>query len=316
MDRLPPEHPPIKTEKADAIRHSRAKDAGRWLGAAALVLVVHGAGAYGLHTMSSATVAAGQETETAIVVEFAPELVAPPPAEQIADSVQPETTTEPIDEITPEVPEPVVEPQPEPAPAEEPIPDIVDAEKPEVVVPKPVEPIVQPEPKPEPVVEHKPKPKPEPVKPAKPKPVKEKKPVPDKKLPSKNAQKATESRQAVAPLMNGAEGSVAAAPKLGAFNEDIGRASQKWQAKLQSHMARHTKYLKRTMDRSTKGNVKISMLIDASGNVLSARLYAPSGNSTVDKLGVEAANRASPVPAPPPATAKAKQQVIVELSFQ
>jgi protein TonB len=169
-----------------------------------------------------------------------------------------------------------------------------------VAVPLPIE---KPEPKPEKKVE---KPKPE-----KPKPVqKVEKPKP------KKAEKAKETRQASAPRMDADNGARAAANRRGENNASAGVSSAKWTSKLQAHMARNVRFLQRKASRNSKGLVQVTFVIDPSGNVLSARLAGSSGDPTVDQMALEAARRASPVPAPPAAMAKARMPITLPLLFK
>jgi len=180
---------------------------------------------------------------------------------------------------------------------------VVEAEKPEVAVPLPVE---KPEVKPEP--------KPEPKKVEKPKPEKPKQPKVEKPKPKK-AEKAPETRQAAAPRMDADAGEKAAANRRGENSASAGVASNKWQAKMNAHMARNTRFMQRKA-RNAKGRVVINFVIDPSGNVLSVKLAGSSGNSEVDQLALEAARRASPVPAPPAAIAKARMPITLPLLFK
>lgn len=305
MTQLPPDHPPIKVASPDTPQPSFWRDTSRWLCAGILVLSAHAAGAYVVHITQEQDQPDGAEV-AAMVVELAPEPTAPL-EEQASEDAQPETAEAPQEEIEPEPeptppePEEVTPPEPEVQP-EEIVPDVVEAEKAEVAVPKPVE---KPEPKPEP--------KPKPKKVEKPKPEKPKK---VEKPKPKKAEKARETRRASAPRMDANDGAKAAASWRGQNNSaSAGVSSAKWSSKLQSHMARNVRYLKRRK-RDARGRVLISFVVDPSGNVLSARVASSSGDPTVDQLAVEAARRASPVPAPPPAIAKARNAVTLPLSFE
>ncbi len=300
MSRLPPEHPPIKNvASADSHHHSFWHDAGRWLGAGIIVLSVHAAGAYAVHMTRDEDQPDGAQI-AAMVIELAPEPEAPM-EEQVSEAPQQETAAEPEEQVEPEpVPEEIKEPEPEPEPEpvqepEEVVPDVVEAPKPEVAVPLPIE---KPEPKPEKKVE-------------KPKPVqKVEKPKP------KKAEKAKETRQASAPRMDADNGARAAANRRGENNASAGVSSAKWTSKLQAHMARNVRFLQRKASRNSKGLVQVTFVIDPSGNVLSARLAGSSGDPTVDQMALEAARRASPVPAPPAAMAKARMPITLPLLFK
>jgi len=306
MDRLPPEHPPIKNvASTDSHHHSFWHDAGRWIGAGIIVLSVHAAGAYAVSMNQDEDQPDGAQV-AAMVVEFAPEPEAPM-EELVSEAPQQETAAEPIEEPQPEpVVEEIKEPEPEPEPEvieepEEVIPDIVEAPKPEVAVPAPVE---KPKPKEE-------KPKEEKPKVEKPKPVKKiEKPKP------KQAEKAPETRQASAPRMDVDSGAKAVANRRGDNNASAGVSSNKWQAKLYSHLLRRTRSLQRQAGRGVKGTAQVAFVVDQSGNILSVKLARSSGNPTVDELAVQATRNSSPVPAPPAAIAKPRMPITVPIQFK
>ncbi|UWF58529.1 energy transducer TonB family protein [Brucella sp. 2716] len=303
-----PVQPPVKVARTDSYDHSFWRDAGRWLGAGVLVLSVHAAGAYAIHMAQEDNQPEGTEV-AAMVVELVPDLVAPA-EERVSEEVQPETTTEQPEEVQPEPePEPQPEAKAEPQQVQEPeevIPDVVEAQKPEVAVPLPVE-------KPQEKPEEKPKvePKPEPKKVEKPKP---QKPKPEKVKPKK-AEKAAETREASAPRVDADNGAKVAASKRGETSASAGVIWAKWTSRLQSHMARNARFLQ-GKSRNTRGEAHVAFVIDPSGNVLSARIAVSSGDPAVDQLALEAARRASPVPAPPAAIAKARMPITMPLLFK
>ncbi len=308
MNAPAPVHPPVKVARTDSYDHSFWRDAGRWLGAGVLVLSVHAAGAYVIHMAQEENQPEGTEV-AAMVVELVPDLVAPA-EERVSEEVQPETTTEQPEEVQPEPePEPQPEAKAEPQQVQEPeevIPDVVEAQKPEVAVPLPVE-------KPQEKPEEKPKaePKPEPKKVEKPKP---QKPKPEKVKPKK-AEKAAETREASAPRVDADNGTKVAASKRGETSASAGVIWAKWTSRLQSHMARNARFLQ-GKSRNTRGEAHVAFVIDPSGNVLSARIAVSSGDPAVDQLALEAARRASPVPAPPAAIAKARMPITMPLLFK
>ncbi|APY14231.1 TonB family protein [Brucella sp. 10RB9214] len=312
MNAPAPVQPPVKEARTDSYDHSFWRDAGRWLGAGVLVLSVHAAGAYAIHMAQEDNQPEGTEV-AAMVVELVPDLVAPA-EERVSEEVQPETTTEQPEEVQPEPePEPQPEAKAEPQQVQEPeevIPDVVEAQKPEVAVPLPVE---KPQEKPEEKPEEKPKaePKSEPKKVEKPKP---QKPKPEKVKPKK-AEKAAETREASAPRVDADNGAKVAASKRGETSASAGVIWAKWTSRLQSHMARNARFLQ-GKSRNTKGEAHVAFVIDPSGNVLSARIAVSSGDPAVDQLALEAARRASPVPAPPAAIAKARMPITMPLLFK
>ncbi|MFD1199631.1 energy transducer TonB [Brucella gallinifaecis] len=306
MDRLPPEHPPIKNVASpDSHHHPFWHDAGRWIVAGVIVLTVHAAGAYAVHISQDEDQPDGSQV-AAMVIEFAPEPEAPV-EEVVSEIAQQETVTEPEEQVEPEpvleeIKEP--EPEPEPDPVEEPeevIPDVVEAPKPEVAAPLPVE-------KPKPKVEKK---KVEKPKVEKPKPVRKvEKPKP------KKAERAKETRTASAPRMDVDSGARPVANRRGDNNASAGVSSNKWQSKLYAHLLRRTRSLQRQAGRGVKGTAQVAFVVDPSGNILSVRLARSSGNPTVDDLAVQATRNSSPVPAPPAAIAKPRMPITVPIQFK
>ncbi|ENT04592.1 energy transducer TonB [Brucella sp. 63/311] len=308
MNAPAPVHPPVKVARTDSYDHSFWRDAGRWLGAGVLVLLVHAAGAYVIHMAQEDNQPEGTEV-AAMVVELVPDLVAPA-EERVSEEVQPETTTEQPEEVQPEPePEPQPEAKAEPQQVQEPeevIPDVVEAQKPEVAVPLPVE---KPQEKPEEKPKAEPKPEPQKVEKLKPQ-----KPKPEKVKPKK-AEKAAETREASAPRVDADNGAKVAASKRGETSASAGVIWAKWTSRLQYHMARNARFLQ-GKSRNTRGEAHVAFVIDPSGNVLSARIAVSSGDPAVDQLALEAARRASPVPAPPAAIAKARMPITMPLLFK
>ncbi|MBB6261240.1 protein TonB [Paenochrobactrum gallinarii] len=304
MPKLPPEHPPIRPVSMDDTR-SGWWDTARWVGAGAIVLCAHAAGAYAVHSMQSEDVMDGTPP-AAIMIEFAPEPEAPV-AEEEAEAIQPETAEEvaeaepepelePEPEVAPE-PEPEPEPQPEPEPEpEEVIPDIVEAPTPEVAVPLPVKkPVERPKPvekkQEKPIVKRVEKPKP------------------------KQAEKAPVAKKSATPAVAANDGSKLAANRNGQSAGNPGISSDKWVSKLQAHLERQRRFLSRGMGSGAKGIVNISFVIDPSGQVLSARVSGSSGDVKLDQLALQTVQRASPVPAPPAAMAKSRMPITVPIRF-
>ncbi|OJY03695.1 MAG: energy transducer TonB [Rhizobiales bacterium 63-22] len=325
MKTLPPEHPPVGRPSSDTPQHSAWREAARWICAGLFVLAVHAAGAYVLQTVDDDQPAGAPVA--AMAVELAPEPMAPA-EEQVSDEVRPEMTEAPKEEEpTPPEPEktkqpdpqpqqaetpPEPAPQPDPKPvqqAEEIVPDVAPAPNPEVVAQKPEE-------KPQEKIEPKPDPKPEPKKVEKPKP-KPKKPKPEKprKPKPRKAEPAPASSRASAPHIDADNGPKAATNRRGQNSASPGVDSNKWLARMNAHMQRIRRAVQgRAHDAS--GRVVINFVIDPSGNVLSVRLAGSSGDPTLDRLVVEAARQASPVPAPPPALARARMPITLPLVFR
>lgn len=308
MKELPIDHPPVKGMKnGSTVEQSGGawKDMTRWLGAGAFVLMAHAAGAYALHASVPEMVPDG-EPPAAIMMELDPVPQAPeveedsvaPSAEASQNpdeaEVEPDEPVEQVEEVTPE--EPVEEPQEvaEAEPVEEVTPEVPEAPKPEVVLPKKVEQpkkVEKKEPKPE-----KPKEKPKP------------------KEKAKKTQKAEQTQAASAPQINAQNSSRVAANANRQSSASAGVSSAKWQSKVQAHLERKKRSAQRKL-RGEKGIVQIAFVIDATGNVLSARIAGSSGNPQIDQAALGAVKAASPVPAPPPAMAAARIPFQVPFKF-
>ncbi|RCS23755.1 energy transducer TonB [Phyllobacterium salinisoli] len=304
---LPKDHPPIQAHSSD-LQRTRWRDIALWGGAGAVMLVAHAAGAYAIRHLQPSVQPDGSPPP-AIMMELAPEPIAPAVEEAaLVPEAQPEDVTEeaveteqaeviePVEEIQPETaPEEIVreEPAEEVEKPEEPVPDVVEAPKPEVVVPKQ-----------KPKVVEKPKPKPKP---------KQEKPKVVEKAEPKKLQKPKPTKQAAAPQVDAKNGPKVAASRNSDTAGSPGVNSNRWQAKVQAHLNRQKRYLERRMP-GVAGTVRLTFSIDASGNVLSAR--GSSGNPALDQLAAEMVQRASPVPAPPPAIAKTRMSLTIPIRFK
>lgn len=314
-----------KYHRCEKSHHSESlrKDILLWGGAAAFVLMAHAAGAYILANMQSAGEVDGAPP-AAIMVEFA-ELAVSPDAENIAPVVQEETATE-IDaktdageehveteqkpEIEPEsetVPEALSETQPvEDLPEEQIIEEVV-AENLQVVVPLPMK---------RPEVEKKPEQVAEASKKETLNPKQEAKKIKPKKNQAKPLVKDKKARASAAPTVAAESGKEFAASRNGAAAGNSGISSVKWSAKLQAHLERQKRFVQRRSGGRGSGVAQLSFVIDAGGNVLSARIVHSTGNKQLDQLALDMAKRASPVPAPPPAIAKPRLPIMVPIHFK
>lgn len=313
------------------------REIGLWMAAGAFVLALH---AYVLFEARQwqPDDAPAEEAASAIMIDLAPMAVSPEavPTEmaELVDSMDvlsevpplgaAEPVTTPPDET---VPEEIVEEaapletemvQAEPLEAEpaetteateaQPVePEIVEELIPELVeLPLPEVAMALPTPKPE-VVEPEPEPAPKPVvrKPA------EKKPAPEKPVRKKTAQKKP-AQPAVAARASANDAPKQAAPRPTQGAKSSGESPARWQSRVNVHLNRFKRYP--AGERET-GAAAVRFSIDPSGRVLSAGLARSSGNAALDRAAVEMVRRASPVPAPPPAIARASLSLTVPVRF-
>lgn len=304
------------------------REIGLWAAASVLVLMLHAVALFQAQRWEPDDAPAA-EAASAVMIDLAPMAVAPEavPADvaelvestEVASEVPPTETTEaePVDEPLPKTVEeapPVenepVEPvetealelpqleqaepettEPEPEIIEESVPDLVEPPLPEVAMalPTPRPDVIEPEPDPKPAA---------------------KTPV-EKKATDKPAKKA-ERKPAVAAKANAEDAPKKAAPRATEGAKSRGESPARWQSRVNAHLNRFKRYPAGEKD---TGAAAVRFSIDASGRVLGASLARSSGNAALDKAAVEMVRRASPVPAPPPAIAKARMSLTVPVRF-
>ncbi|MBE1236514.1 energy transducer TonB [Phaeovibrio sulfidiphilus] len=183
----------------------------------------------------------------------------------------------PADDAAPDTP-PEEDAPPEPAPPEEPPP-----------------PPPEPEPEPEPRVQPPVEPKPEPA--ARPRPVK---PQPRAAAEPPRAAPAAPSAAAEAPAR-------APSPSPAVL--------QTWQGRVLAHLERRKRYPASARSRALQGTAHVAIVIDRSGQVLSAALRTSSGHAALDREAVELTTRASPLPAPPEEIRGSTITLVVPVQF-
>ncbi|MGJ4859482.1 TonB family protein [Labrys sp. La1] len=273
-----------------------------WTAAAAVMLLVHGAGiwvARDWHPIGPPPVG---NPEPAIEFDLAPPTTLPeaPPQETLAEA-QPEPTqetqTETVQPVEPEPAQPQTQ-QVEPTPVEpQQVPEQAPPE-PEPTPPEPIEPITPPEPVPEVVPDLPSKDKAEVILPAapkpQPKPKKEKKPAP-RKEPERQRPVVQPRPAVVAPRQQAVQ---ATAPRQ--QGSAMGDELAAWRRAVGTRVQRAAS----SMSVSGKGTVRVAFSVSASGQVSSPRLVGSSGNPSLDASGINAARRLGSLP-PPPGGAKA-----------
>lgn len=309
-----------------------------WASAAIIIVSAHVGSVWALNQLRPEEQAAFEAAPVAVMIDLAPEVVAPnatpdemvdlvesvetPMLETPPEEVEP-TETPPLEPVPPlqveqqpplEPVEPLpvevasIEPTPvEPVPLEsapvEPVPvEAVTQEPVEEVVPETLPevlpeialavPVARPE-----VIEPLPEPKPQPKPVRKPPPKVERKPPP----------KPSVSRQVTAE-----QAPKAAAPRPTEGGASNGVSPARWQSRVNAHLNRFKPF---PAGESAQGTASVRFTIDSSGRVLSASLSRSSGSGALDQAAVEMVRRASPVPAPPPAIAKARMTLNVPVRF-
>lgn len=270
----------------------------RWTASMLCVGMLHAGTVYAVVYWPREQTPAG-EPPAAVMVELAPEAVAPDvPEQQVAvgvlqdasdESTPTEDVKEPVEETEPE--EPIKEPEktePPPEPIEEPIveevkpendnPELIENDKAEAVLEAPAKP--QPEPE-------EPQEKPEEKEPER----EEKLEPPRKKPKPKPKPKSTQQAPTAPKPTDNKRAKVNAAPSSGTASA---ASIATWRGTVIAHLNR----LKRAPG-GRRGTSTVAFKIDRNGRVLSARLVRSSGNSALDREALALVRRASPVPRPP-----------------
>lgn len=258
----------------------------RWGGSLLLVLGAHAAVGVGMLSWRVAVEDAAAPP-AAVMLDLAPmPEVAPPEPTPTLESMLPE----------PEVlPEPVIEPMVEP----EPIPEV----QPEPPPPVPAEvALPEPPPKPKPKPKETPKPTPPKVERERPKPPAEVRPKTD--APPTQAAPST----AAAP-------SAAATPSPLPPAAHASNAMPTWKGLVITHLERHKRYPRIAQMRRQQGVPQVRITIDRQGRVLGATLEKGSGFETLDEETLALAERASPLPAPPPEMAQDRMELVVPVQY-
>lgn len=289
-----------------------------WGLAAVLTVSVHVGSVWAFNQLRPQEQAASVAAPVVAMIDLAPTVVAPdatpddmadlvesidtPMPETPPDEMEPVEPTEPVEVAAVEPVEPfepleeAVEEPVEPVeqeivevaslePVSEPVPQVIEAEVAEVV-----EEVVEKEPeKVEPVPE--PKPKPKPVRKV------QRKPVP---------------KPSIARKVSAQEAPKAAAPREVEGGATNGISPARWQSRVNAHLNRYKRY---PSGENAQGTVSVRFTIDAGGRVTGVSLARSSGSGALDQAALDMVRRASPVPAPPPAIAKASMRLTVPVNF-
>lgn len=271
-----------------------------WAAAAVLTVSAHAGSVWAFSQLRPEEQAAAEAAPVVAMIDLAPTVVAPDAApDDVPDLV--ESTETPMLETPPDETEAVeaVEPVPLQQVEEEPVEPVEQEEAVEIASAEPVvteavsevvEEVVETEPEEvEPVPE--PKPRPKPVRKV------ERRPVPKPSVTRRVAAQEAPRAAAPRPVEGGATNGVSPA---------------RWQSRVNAHLNRYKRY---PAGESAQGTASVRFTIDATGRVTAASLARSSGNGALDRAAVDMVRRASPVPAPPPAIARASMSLTVPVNF-
>jgi TonB family protein len=94
---------------------------------------------------------------------------------------------------------------------------------------------------------------------------------------------------------NAREGDKAAAPNQG-IGKDIRKLTAEWGKRISAYFELHKRYPK---DKSKTTTVKLSLVLNRRGNVVSVDVTESSGDPAFDNEAVAMVRRSDPVPTPP-----------------
>lgn len=106
----------------------------------------------------------------------------------------------------------------------------------------------------------------------------------------------------------------AAAPTPGAASHNPD-ALPNWKSALVARLERYKRYPAEAQSRGENGVAQLAFSVDRSGGVHHAHIMRSSGSSLLDRETVALAERASPMPPPPPEVAGAQIPIVVPIRY-
>jgi len=113
------------------------------------------------------------------------------------------------------------------------------------------------------------------------------------------------------------DAAAAPAPRYAAADDTAGAGhelARQWQQRLLGHLERFKRYPRQARRLRQEGVAQVRLSVAGDGRVLAARIETSSGHPLLDAEAQAVAERASPVPAPPPQLGD-PAQVIVPMEF-
>ncbi|MFD0988296.1 energy transducer TonB [Methyloligella solikamskensis] len=164
------------------------------------------------------------------------------------------------------------------------IPDVVEAENPDVVVPEATASSAAPE--------------------------------SAKMVKPSAASVASEATLADQPEVQEEIAEVAMAPNQTETSMEVANLPVKWQTKLLAYLEKHKSYPAAARSKRQTGVVNLHFKIDGAGRVMMAEISKSSGYPALDNAVMELIEKASPVPAPPGIFAQTGVELTVPVRFQ
>jgi protein TonB len=266
------------TPDAAVPHRGSAASAPRWIVCGLMVLVLHAAALLSLWQRPEDV--PEPAVPSAVLLELAPEPVAPPPSAEPPLALAPPPAVEPPPPAEPQPPEP----PPPPEPVATPEPPLRPTPPPEVVLPKP--------PPPRPVARP---PRPHPTRPTPP------------AQPATASQTPQTTSSETTPTASAAPVRAAPAPNA---------APATWQSALSAHLALFKRYPANARRRGEEGVAQVRFAMDHAGHVLSVTLVRGSGHTDLDQEALAWVQRAQPLPQPPPEMGQGPFDLMIPLRFE
>lgn len=111
------------------------------------------------------------------------------------------------------------------------------------------------------------------------------------------------------------EGDAEVAPAQGSVAKAV-QTPASWQRALMAHLGRHKSYPKDARSRNLQGDVKLRIVIDRSGQVVTSQVVQTSGQPAIDAAALDMVGRAAPVPKLPSSVQAAQVEIVVPLRFR
>lgn len=132
--------------------------------------------------------------------------------------------------------------------------------------------------------------------------------------PKEKKQKQKHASLASAPSTAEQRAERAAAPTPGAASHNPD-AMPNWKSALVARLERYKRYPPEAQSRGEYGVAQLAFSVDRSGGVHHAHITRSSGSSVLDRETVALAERASPMPPPPPEVAGAQIPIVVPIRY-
>jgi protein TonB len=132
--------------------------------------------------------------------------------------------------------------------------------------------------------------------------------------PKENKPKQKHASLSSAPSAADQKAERAAAPMPGAFSRNSD-AVPNWKSQLVARLERYKRYPSEAQSRGEHGVAQLAFSVDRNGGVHNARIVRSSGSSILDRETLTLAERAQPLPPPPPEITGSQIPIVVPIRY-